>query len=374
MKLVYIVTRADAVGGASIHVRDMARAMMERGHEATVLIGGAGPVTEQLSAAGVPFRSLKYLARAVRPWRDLRAEWEIGAVLEKMRPDLVSTHTAKAGWVGRSAAHRLGIPAVYTPHGWAIGDRISQLSGRVFTIAERIAARWSRAIVCVSEYEKQLALESRVAPPGKLFVVHNGVRDVPDQLLAVPAKDPVRICSIARLERPKDHVTLLNALSRLAETPWTLDMVGDGPLLGPALELAESLGIASRVHFTGYLPDPAAALAEAQIFALSSRSEGFPRSVLEAMRAGLPVVASDVGGIREAVEHGAAGLLVPPGDPDKLAGALGALLRDSALRQRMGAFARRTYDEKFRLERMIESTVGIYATVQKKGTDLENRL
>ena len=367
MRLVYIVTRADAVGGASIHVRDMARAMIERGHEATVLVGGEGAVTQQLATAGVPFRSLTHLMRAIHPVHDTRALAEIVRALRDLRPDLVSTHTAKAGWVGRAAAARLGIPAIYTPHGWAIDDRISRLSGRVFTVAERIAARWCRAIVCVSAYERELALRAGVAPPGKLFVVHNGVRDVAHEWRAAPEREPPRICSVARFEAPKDHATLLHALAELREFAWTLELVGDGPLMPRARKLAKALGIADRVAFAGYVPDPATALANAQIFVLSSRSEGFPRSVLEAMRASLPVVASNVGGVAEAVEDGAGGLLVAPKDRRALAGALRALLLDAPLRQRMGAFARRTYVARFRMEGMIESTAGIYDTVRNEG-------
>ena len=363
MRIAYVITRADAVGGASIHVRDLAGAMIGLGHAVLVLVGGEGPVTEQFAAAGVPFRAIPHLRRSLDPLADALAWRELIRALREFAPDLVSTHTAKAGWLGRAAAARLGLPAVYTPHGLPVGGRFPGAAGVLFGAAERIAARWGRAVICVAEAERRVALAARVARPDRLYVVHNGVRDVPAALRAAPQRAPVRICSVARFAAPKDHATLLRALAALREREWALALVGDGPLLGATRRLAEQLGIADRIEFSGYLEDPAEALAEAQVFALSTRSEGFPRSVLEAMRAGLPVAASDAGGVREAVEHGVSGLLAPPGDVPALAGALDALLADSALRSRLGAAGRAAYESRFRLEHTIGKTLAVYRAI-----------
>ena len=366
MKIAYVITRADAVGGASIHVRDLASAMLDRGHQPLVLLGGDGPVADQLEQAGVPYRPLRFLRRAIHPLRDWRAVEEMTSALRYFGPDLVSTHTAKAGWVGRAACARLGIPSVYTPHGWVIGSRISAASGFLFTAAERMAARWCRAIICVCEYEKRLAIEKRVASPNILHVVHNGVGDIPPAQRAQPGRGPVRICSVARLESPKDHATLLRALASVTGGDWTLDLVGDGPLEPRIRRLAASLGIAQRVNFLGYRPDAADVLAASQLFILSSRSEALPRSILEAMRAGLPVVAADVGGVREAVVHGTTGLLAPAGDVPAFAEAIAGLLAGPGLRQRLGAAGRLIFERRFRLERMIENTETVYAAVSDR--------
>jgi glycosyltransferase involved in cell wall biosynthesis len=365
VKIVYVITRADSVGGATIHVRDLARAVLDRGHQATVVVGGRGVVTDLLAAAGVPFRSVEFLQRAIHPLRDLRAISELASVLRDLHPDLVSTHTAKAGWVGRAACARLGLPVIYTPHGLSVGNRISAPLGLLFTLAERVASRWTRAMICVCDYEKRLALSKRVASLDQLYVVHNGVGDVPETLRAVPARTPARLCSVARLASPKDHATLLRALATLRSQEWELDLVGDGPCEPLIRRLADELGLSSRVHFLGYQSDPAPILARAQIFVLSSRSEAFPRSVLEAMRAGLAIVASSVGGLEEAITHDVSGLLVPPGHPPALAAALGGLFDDPSRRERLGAAARAAYQGRFRLEHMVEATLGVYATVLK---------
>ena len=255
------------------------------------------------------------------------------------------------------------MPVLYTPHGWSVGGRISSAHGPIFRLAENAAARWASGIVCVCQYERELALRAGIVGPEKLHVIYNGVRDIPATLRADPGASSVRIVSIARLEPPKDHRTLLEALAALRSLDWELELIGGGPLEEEARGLAAALGIAGRVRLSGYQPDPAVALARAQVFVLSSRSEGFPRSVLEAMRAGLPVVASDVGGVREAVSEGINGLLVPPGEPKALAGALEKLIAEAPERQRLGAAARRIYEGRFRFERMLQETMEVYDTV-----------
>jgi len=328
-----------------------------------VLVGGTGPVTARLQAAAVPFAALEHLRRPVNPWNDARAFTEVADALRRFRPDLVSTHTAKAGWVGRAAAHRLGIPVIYTPHGWSLGDRVPGLRGHLFGAAERLAAGWADAIVCVCESERRVALAHGIGKAGQLTVIHNGVRDVPADLRADPARPRFRMISVARFEHPKDPLQLLHALAPLVPLDWHLDLVGDGPLEPKCRELAGRLGLDSRIRFRGYSSDVAGLLANAQLFVLCSHSEAFPRSVLEAMRAGLPVVASDVGGIREAVDNGVNGLLVTPGEPAALSAALNTLWGDPGMRQRFGAAARLTFESRFRLEPMIQKTAALYETV-----------
>jgi glycosyltransferase involved in cell wall biosynthesis len=361
VRIAYVITRTDAVGGATEHVSEMARAMLARGREVTILAGGAsGQAFDRLAESGAPMRGLRFLRRAVRPDRDLRAFLEMKAELAALRPDLVSAHTAKAGWIARAACAGLGIPCVYTPHGLPVGGRMPGASGRVFRAAERAASRWMRALICVCEHERELAIASGIAPPERLFVVRNGVRPISSALLADPGASPPTIVSVARFEEPKDHATLLRALAQTADLEWRLDLVGDGPMEPACRDLAERLGIARRVRFRGYLRDVGAALAQAQIFALASNSEGLPRSVLEAMRAGLPVAASAVGGVPEAVEDGRTGLLAPARDAAALAAALGRLILDAALRLSMGAAARTACEARFSLPRMIEETEAVY--------------
>ena len=161
MRIAYAITRADAVGGASVHVRDLACAMRARGNQVLVFIGGTGPVTDELAGADVPFRPLAHLHRSFSPWSDTRAVWEVAAALREFQPHLVSAHTAKAGWIARAACARPGIPAIYTPHGLWVGSRAKAPLRRLARLVERAAGRWNYDVVCVCEAERQLAPQRR---------------------------------------------------------------------------------------------------------------------------------------------------------------------------------------------------------------------
>jgi glycosyltransferase involved in cell wall biosynthesis len=165
---------------------------------------------------------------------------------------------------------------------------------------------------------------------------------------------------VARFEPQKDHATLLHALAGLMDREWHLDLIGDGPLLADAQKLAERLGLAGRIRFWGQRMDVDARLAEAQVALLITNWEGFPRSILEAMRAGLPVVASAVGGIAESVRDGETGFTVAKGDVEGLRGRLQQLLADPELRQRMGHHGRQRYERHFTLSHTVEKTLAIY--------------
>jgi len=359
--IVFVITRADAVGGATVHVRDLSAALISLGHRATVLVGGTGPVTRELESAGIPFVSLRHLRRSVNPLRDVLAVREITRAIRSIQPDLVSAHTAKAGCIARLACAGMGLPVLYTPHGWTIGDRLSRVQGFVYRQIERRAAPLSSAIVNVSEYERRLAMQHRVGAPGLHRVIHNGMPDIAPDLRADPRLEPCRIVMVARFEEPKDHATLLEALAGLRHLAWQLELVGDGPREMAIRNLTESLGMAGRVHFRGAVPSAASALSDAQIFVLSSRSEGFPRSILEAMRAGLPVVASDVGGVAEAVRDGRNGFVVPRQSVGPMRQALASLIGDPFRRAGFGAAGRRDYEERFTFGRMFSETLAIYA-------------
>jgi len=303
---------------------------------------------------------LKELVHPVSLRQDRRALGEIKAVLQELQPDLVTTHSNKAGLLGRWVARSLGLPVVHTSHGFLFTGREKSAAGRVYRLAEKIFARMGDRVIVVAESERREAVALNVVPQEKLAVIHNGLNDVDPQWQADPGVDPPEIVMVARFAEPKDHSNLLRALSGLADLEWNLKLVGDGRGRAEAERLTAELGLEKRVDFTGVRPDVQEILARSQIFVLSSKREGFPLSILEAMRAGLPVVAADTGGIGEAVEDGNSGFLFPPGDIKKLGVVLEKLIRHPELRREMGAQGRKRYREYFTLERMVDKTVDLY--------------
>jgi len=367
VKIAYIVTRAEPIGGAQIHVRDMAEAMQRRGHAVVVLTGGEGHFTEDLRARNIQTVILDHLTVPIRPWKDLRALRELRAALEAFGPDLVATHSAKAGVIGRMAARMLGVPVTVTTHGWSFTTGVPPFKAFVYRWIERVTGPFGAdKTITVSEYDRQLALRARVLSESRMVTVHNGIPDVPPALRADPSRTPPRLVMVARFGPQKDHPTLLRALAGLSDLPWELDLVGEGPLMRQTRELASRLGLENRVHFLGQRMDVDRILANAQVGLLITNWEGFPLSILEAMRANLPVVASDVGGVSESVTDGVTGYVVPQGDPDALREHLGPLLSDPALRHSLGMRGRAEYETHFALERSVSKTLAVYESVLRR--------
>jgi glycosyltransferase involved in cell wall biosynthesis len=191
------------------------------------------------------------------------------------------------------------------------------------------------AVVCVADATLRQGLAARACDPTRAVVIHNAV-DVGSFQARADTAGTCRIVSVGRFAYPKDFATLLDALE-LVEGDWHAALVGDGPGLGEVAARVEARG---RIELLGPRGDVSEVLARSDVFVLSSRSEGFPVSILEAMAAGLPVVATDVGGVAEAVVHDETGYLVPPGDPRALAEALERLVADPDLRRRLGESGR----------------------------------
>jgi glycosyltransferase involved in cell wall biosynthesis len=360
LKIAYVITRSDLIGGVQVHVRDLATALAARGHETVVLTGGQGPYTDALRSAGIPTVFLKHLAAAINPYRDTRALAEIYAALRRVQPDLVSVHSSKAAILGRIATRLLGLPVVFTAHGWNFTPGIARREAVVYRWIEQLASPLASQAISVSEFDRKLSIDEKVFSADRIITIHNGMPDIDPSLRADPGRSPVRFLMIARFEPQKDHPTLFQALAPLSPAPWQLDLIGDGPLLPQAQAMARELGLSERIRFWGQRMDVAQRLAEAQVAVLSTNWEGFPRSILEAMRAGLPVVASAVGGIAESVHDGVNGFVVPRGDPDALRTRLKQLLDDSALRTRMGSQGRERYERHFTLDHTVEKTLAIY--------------
>jgi glycosyltransferase involved in cell wall biosynthesis len=211
-----------------VHVRDLSAALAGRGAEVIVLAGGDGILFEQLAERNVPFQKVEHLVHPIKPWQDWQAYWEIRAVLSEIRPDLVTTHSNKAGFLGRFAARSLKIPVVHTSHGFLFSGRQQNAAGRFYRLMEKIAAGAGNRVIAVAESEYTAASSLKVIAAEKMTVIHNGLADIDRRYIADPALDPPSLIMVARFAEPKDHTALLEALGGLQWLPWTMQFVGDG--------------------------------------------------------------------------------------------------------------------------------------------------
>lgn len=363
-RVLLLVTLAEW-GGAQHIVSRLARCFDAR-YTLSVACAPHGELVTRLHDQGIRVVAIPEFVRNPHPWRDALALWRLMQIMRRERFDLVHAHGTKAGLLGRLAARIVHVPVVlFTAHGWAFTEGHAAWKRRLLAMMERMAARWSTRIVCVSAHDRRLAQEFGVGGQTQLVVIHNGITvpapphvngDAVRRTLGVT--DPPLIVSVGRLAPQKDPMTLLRAARRL--TAGTVMLVGDGPLRAACDRYVREHGLDDRVILSGMRTDVSGILEVADIFALASRWEGLPLAIIEAMMAGLPVVATRVGGVPELVEDGVTGVIVPPGDSEALASALQRLMADPELRRRMGQAGRERALRYFAEERMTRETEKLY--------------
>ena len=358
-RVLYVITRAER-GGAQMHLLDLALGMAEK-CELHLATGEEGFLTSACRENGIAVHLIPHLEREIRPLRDLKAAWELRRLMRAIEPDLVHAHTFKAGFLGRFVADRLNIPAIYTSHMWPFGGAVPLAWRLVAPVCERLAAHWCDRIISVSALAAENAARHGIGERSQVVPILNGIFDNPKRA-RLDHDEPLTCTMVARFTRFKDHELLLRAFAQVPGKV-NLRLAGVGETLSAAQKLADELGIRERVEFAGAREDIPEILAQTDVFVLASRTETLPISILEAMRAGLPVIASDVGGVSEEVIDGETGILVTPGSVDEMTAALNRLLADQAMRIAMGRAGRTRFEQFFRAGEMIERTRAVYSEV-----------
>lgn len=348
------------IGGSERHLLTLLPALAARGVEVSFLglddpRGDPEPFYAELQRAGIPCSRLRAPrdfdpALAVRAARAVRSQ----------RPDIVHTHLVHADVYGALAAAAAGAALVSTKH------NDDPFRAGAFRQIERLLARRAGAVICITEALARFNADRVGIPQGKLVVVHYGLDAPPpawgsNPKVEVP-KDARVLLGIGRLAEQKGYDAAVRAMPRVlaAEPRAVLVVLGDGPERGRLEGLASSLDVTESIRLPGRAGDVTAWLERADVFVHPARWEGFGLVVLEAMLAGLPVVASEISSLPEIVGGGETGLLVAPGDAASLATALERLLTDAGLRKRFGEAGRARAHERFSVARMAEGTIAVY--------------
>jgi glycosyltransferase involved in cell wall biosynthesis len=353
-------------GGVAEHVTQLALGLGERGYEPVVLCPPAFRTAGVLRDAGVRVVETDLRRDYAHPHIDFAAVRAVGRALRRERVTLVHAHAAKAGVVARLAARLTGRPALYTPHCFPFVGEISEARRRFSLAVERALAPGTAAIVCVCEDEREVARAHGIRAP-ELAVVHNGCPPCdgsvePDPRLVALGRPVVGTVTVLRKQKAVE-VLLDAAPAVLAAVPEArIVVVGDGPERAALGERAAALGLDERVVFVPFGGSVIAPLRALDVFVLPSAWEAFPIGVLEAQACGVPQVATDVGGTREAVVP-ETGVLVPPRDPGALALALIRLLQEPETRGAMAAASRERHAARFELAPMLDATAALYDRV-----------
>lgn len=337
-------------------------------------LGPEGSLEPRAQTGGFPLHIVPEMRRSLHPLRDWYSYRALTRLLREIQPDIVHTHSSKAGIIGRAAASKLGIPAVHTIHGAAFHYGQGFLAYRVYRSAERFAARWTDHFISVADDMTDEYVHAKVAPREKFTTIYSGF-DVEPYLNPPRSREEVRrelglaegdivVGKIARLFHLKGHEFLLTAAPTIVkECPQVkFLLVGDGLLRQEFETRIAEMGLADRFVFTGLVPPTRIPelIHAMDIVAHTSQWEGLARVLPQGLIAGKPVVAYDVGGAREVVLPGATGYLLPRDSIEPLAAAIIKLAQSEEQRIKFGTEGRRRFTDQFRHQTMTRRIREVY--------------
>lgn len=380
MKILFIVTKS-AWGGAQRYVYDLATRLPMAGFDTAVAAGGDGPLLRRLAAAGGRAIAVPELARDVSAWQDVRALSALIRLICRERPDVVHLSSSKVGGLSAVAALvsklltlNLKPLTIFTVHGWPFSeDRARWQRAIIFFFSWLSTVFHDRVIVidtadhCAARWfvpERKLALIGHGIGPidflprgaARAFFAERAGQTFADTAMLIGAN--------AELTKNKGLAYAVDSISRVRSkfpiSNFKFLVIGEGEDRENLQRQIHTLGLKNYVFLLGFIPESSRYLKGLDLFVLPSVKEGLPYAIMEAMAAGLPIVASRVGGIPDLITDGESGVLLPPGDPAALAAALGALLEGPERRHNLGDAARRDAERRFSIEAMVRNTAAVY--------------
>lgn len=334
-----------------------------------------GPLGDLAEKHGITVRPIKNFVSEMSLFKDLHALWQFYRLLHREKYNLIHTHNSKGGFIGRLAAKLAGgPPVIHGVHGYAFHENEPWLRRTLFFALEKLARNWSARIICISQPLVDIWVRRKLAPPEKIRKIYSGI-DI-SEFKNINSRQKVRkewglkpdqiaVGQVSKLWEGKGHEDIINACPLIfTEIPdLKVFFIGDGPIRGKLEEMVYKNGLQERIIFLGHCDNIAEVTSALDIAVLASHFEGMGRVILEAMAAGLPVVATRVGGIPDLVVDQETGFLVEPHNPEQLAQFIIYLAFNPELRKQMGYAGKQRVDKRFNVNTMIEQIDQLYQEV-----------
>lgn len=376
IRVLRVITRLN-VGGPALHAA-LLSTRLDPDRFVTLLVAGKEGAAEgsmlELGrlTEGLALRRVSSLGREISALDDIRALADVTAIAREFRPDIVHTHLAKAGTVGRLAARAAGVHSViHTYHGTVFKGYFGTLKSGAFVAIERGLARLTTRLIAITPSQRRELLKLGIGDERKIVEIPLGLElgqfttplEAGEARRRLGLPESVHIVAIVARLVPVKNITLFLRAIALVREPLLAVVVGDGEERARLETQAAELGIQPRVRFLGWQRDVRAVYAAADIVALTSLNEGSPVSLIEAMAASRAVVSTAVGGVPDLVADGITGVLVSSGDPEALAGAISALLREPERRHRLGLAARQATYPLYDVSRLLGDVTRLYESL-----------
>ncbi len=363
MKILYIITKGNW-GGAQRYIFDLATSFSRPTDEVGVAVGEGNELKDRLQSAGIHVIPLPGVEREIALWNDFTTLGGLVRLLRKERPDVVHLNSAKIGGLGALASRLARVPRIiFTAHGFASNEDRSFFQKTAIRVAEFFTILLSHTTICVSKSDAEYAARLPFCKR-KVIYIPLGIapisffsREEARKTLGLSDNEPV-IGTIAELTKNKGLRYAIEAMRAIPNARYVV--IGEGEERRALAEAARAQNLYGRVFFAGHIPDAARLLKAFTVFLLPSLKEGLPYVLLEAGLAGLPVIASAVGGIPELITDGESGLLVSPKNPTQLAEKLQDILEDEKKQAALGAALQKTVTTHYSLEHMREETLALY--------------
>lgn len=389
MKIVHIITRL-ILGGAQENTLITCKLLAQRGHDVTLITGPAigpeGELFNQAQSQGYKIIVVDKLKRAINPLDDIPAYYEIKKILKQLQPDIVHTHSAKAGILGRLAAYKLKtqnskLKIIHGIHGLSFHPYQSQWLNKFYIAAEKYTARKTDFFISVADAMTNQALAAGIGKPEQYVTAYSAIEeDAYLEPISVEQRkqfrqkygiphDAVVIVTIARLFMLKGHDYIIESAKTLSKQfdncVWLF--VGDGSLSEQYKRHVRDLGLSEKIRFTGLLPTSEIPLVvqSCDILVHCSLREGLARTLPQAMLGGIPAVSFDVDGAREVVNENT-GRLIEPKNIEQLIKACAELIEDENLRKRLGQQGRQSVKTKFAPDTMVNTIEDVYKKITGK--------